>query len=180
MRGALFLIATKPVNPGLRSFVNIKTQQGKQVRFMLHKTFSDRSDMFLHCYRFWSPGHDPLPKAVVTDVFRRSIFCFLPAGDTPSSHRVPEALALGCIPVIVGPPFSFLPLPAYIPWKDVALTFYVEELDKIPPRELDTVFQGGNLKRPKPADYDLQSGEGKRGSFTHVAILLCKDLPMFR
>ena len=34
--------------------------------------------------------------------FRRSAFCLAPAGDTPTSRRVFEALAAGCVPVYMG------------------------------------------------------------------------------
>ena len=53
----------------------------------------------------------------------RSTFCPLLAGDSPSTTRLSEPILLGCVPVIVGPPWPQIPLlqTNAVPWARIAL-----------------------------------------------------------
>lgn len=58
------------------------------------------------------------------DTLLRSEFCFVPSGDTPSSRRLFDALAAGCVPIVfsdlasVGPNLPFRDL---VDWSKVAI-----------------------------------------------------------
>jgi hypothetical protein len=49
---------------------------------------------------------------------RRSLFCLCPAGDTPSSARLFDAIVSGCIPVIVSDELEF-PFEGILDYKKV-------------------------------------------------------------
>jgi hypothetical protein len=53
----------------------------------------------------------------------RATFCPLIAGDSPSTTRLSEPILLGCVPVIVGPPWPLIPLlqTGAVPWAKIAL-----------------------------------------------------------
>jgi len=46
---------------------------------------------------------------------QRSVFCIVPAGDTPTSRRLFDAIAAGCVPVIVADNIT-LPFSGFIEW----------------------------------------------------------------
>lgn len=54
-------------------------------------------------------------------LFVRSIFCLSPAGDTPSSARLFDAIVSGCIPVIVSDELE-LPFEGFIDYRKVWIT----------------------------------------------------------
>ena len=59
-----------------------------------------------------------------TRMYTQSTLCLIPAGDTPTSRRLFDAMAAGCIPVLMSPPEGYapnLPFPATIDWTKVAL-----------------------------------------------------------
>ncbi|XP_024984212.1 probable glucuronoxylan glucuronosyltransferase F8H [Cynara cardunculus var. scolymus] len=56
----------------------------------------------------------------------RSVFCLCPLGWAPWSPRLVEAVALGCVPVIIADGIR-LPLESAVPWPEISLT--VEEKD---------------------------------------------------
>ena len=61
--------------------------------------------------------------AVTEQAMLRGALCFAPAGDTPASRRLFEALAAGCTPIISRPASqwaSYLPCGAIIDWKAIA------------------------------------------------------------
>ena len=61
--------------------------------------------------------------AVTEQAMLRGALCFAPAGDTPASRRLFEALAAGCTPIISRPASqwaSSLPFGAIIDWKAIA------------------------------------------------------------
>ena len=71
-------------------------------------TFALPSDLVLFlCHKF------DLPPLVI-----RSIFCLSPAGDTPSSARLFDAIVSGCIPVIVSDELE-LPFEGIIDYRKV-------------------------------------------------------------
>ncbi|KAG7609465.1 Exostosin-like [Arabidopsis suecica] len=61
---------------------------------------------------------------------RRSLFCLCPAGDTPSSARLFDAIVSGCIPVIVSDELEF-PFEGILDYKKVAVL--VSSSDAIQP-----------------------------------------------
>lgn len=64
----------------------------------------------------------------------RSTFCLCPLGWAPWSPRLVEAVALGCIPVIIADRIH-LPFESTIPWPDISLT--IQEKDVT---HLDTIL----------------------------------------
>jgi hypothetical protein len=59
-------------------------------------------------------------KQSMADLMRRSKFCLVPSGDTPNTSRLFDALAAGCIPVIISQLVS-LPFDDIIPWHLMAI-----------------------------------------------------------
>ena len=52
----------------------------------------------------------------------RSIFCFVPRGDTPTTRRLFDAVSAGCIPVLIGDGLGYtLPFSALIPWTRIGI-----------------------------------------------------------
>ncbi|XP_020518046.1 probable arabinosyltransferase ARAD1 isoform X3 [Amborella trichopoda] len=69
-------------------------------------------------------------KAAAQDGMRRSIFCLSPAGDTPSSARLFDAIVSGCIPVIVSDELE-LPFEGLLDYRKIAL--FVSSDDAVKP-----------------------------------------------
>ncbi|CAD5171781.1 unnamed protein product [Musa acuminata subsp. malaccensis] len=59
-------------------------------------------------------------KAAAQNGMRRSLFCLSPAGDTPSSARLFDAIVSGCIPVIVSDELE-LPFEGILDYRKIAL-----------------------------------------------------------
>jgi hypothetical protein len=55
----------------------------------------------------------------------RSIFCLNPAGDTPSSARLFDAIVSGCIPVIVSDELE-LPFEGILDYRKVCICIYIK------------------------------------------------------
>jgi hypothetical protein len=60
-------------------------------------------------------------KVAAQDGMRKSIFCLSPAGDTPSSARLFDAIVSGCIPVVVSDELE-LPFEGILDYRKVNLT----------------------------------------------------------
>ncbi|GMH09112.1 hypothetical protein Nepgr_010952 [Nepenthes gracilis] len=69
-------------------------------------------------------------KAAAQNGMRKSIFCLSPAGDTPSSARLFDAIVSGCIPVIVSDELE-LPFEGIIDYRKMAL--FVSSSDALQP-----------------------------------------------
>ncbi|KAH0931653.1 hypothetical protein HID58_008770 [Brassica napus] len=69
-------------------------------------------------------------KLAAQDGMRRSLFCLCPAGDTPSSARLFDAIVSGCIPVIVSDELE-LPFEGILDYRKVAVI--VSSSDAIQP-----------------------------------------------
>lgn len=71
----------------------------------------------------------PLMATRVADIttaraYTESKLCLVPAGDTPTSRRLFDSLAAGCLPVIMAPPDDILPnlpFPSVIDWQNLVL-----------------------------------------------------------
>lgn len=62
-----------------------------------------------------------LGKAAAQDGMRKSLFCLSPAGDTPSSARLFDAIVSGCIPVIISDELE-LPFEGILDYREVNMT----------------------------------------------------------
>ncbi|KAM5557946.1 hypothetical protein ABKV19_024994 [Rosa sericea] len=69
-------------------------------------------------------------KAAAQNGMRKSIFCLNPAGDTPSSARLFDAIVSGCIPVIVSDELE-LPFEGILDYRKIAL--FVSSSDAVQP-----------------------------------------------
>ncbi|KAG6650300.1 probable arabinosyltransferase ARAD1 [Carya illinoinensis] len=69
-------------------------------------------------------------KAAAQNGMRKSIFCLSPAGDTPSSARLFDAIVSGCIPVIVSDELE-LPFEGILDYRKIAL--FVSSSDAVQP-----------------------------------------------
>ncbi|XP_021752272.1 probable arabinosyltransferase ARAD1 [Chenopodium quinoa] len=78
-------------------------------------------------------------KAAAQNGMRKSIFCLSPAGDTPSSARLFDAIFSGCIPVIVSDELE-LPFEGIIDYRKMAV--FVSSNDALRPGWLLTHLKG--------------------------------------
>lgn len=70
--------------------------RGKTVRALIAAALSFVPDTYIYCSNSITP---PMDWHESMEVYRRSVFCLVPAGDTHSSIRLSEIPWLGCIPV---------------------------------------------------------------------------------
>ncbi|KAF7137750.1 hypothetical protein RHSIM_Rhsim07G0247900 [Rhododendron simsii] len=77
-------------------------------------------------------------KEVAQDGMRKSIFCLSPAGNTPSSARLFDAIVSGCIPVIVSDELE-LPFEGILHYRKIAL--FVSSSDAVQPGWLLTFLR---------------------------------------
>ncbi|KAK1281192.1 putative glucuronosyltransferase GUT1 [Acorus gramineus] len=75
---------------------------------------------------------------------RKSIFCLSPAGDTPSSARLFDAIVSGCIPVVVSDELE-LPFEGILDYRKIAL--FVSSSDAIQPGWLVTYLKSISNKQ---------------------------------
>ena len=61
---------------------------------------------------------------------RRTVFCFLLPGDTPSSRRLSDIMIAGCIPVFLGAPWHAMPFADEIQYADFALFFRLDAFQR--------------------------------------------------
>lgn len=78
-------------------------------------------------------------KAAAQNGMRKSIFCLSPAGDTPSSARLFDAIVSGCIPVIISDELE-LPFEGIIDYRKMAL--FVSSSDALKPGWLLSYLKG--------------------------------------
>lgn len=78
-------------------------------------------------------------KATAQNGMRKSIFCLSPAGDTPSSARLFDAIVSGCIPVIISDELE-LPFEGIIDYRKMAL--FVSSSNALKPGWLLSYLQG--------------------------------------
>ncbi|KAJ4954016.1 hypothetical protein NE237_030848 [Protea cynaroides] len=77
-------------------------------------------------------------KKAAQDGMRKSIFCLSPAGDTPSSARLFDAIVSGCIPVVVSDELE-LPFEGILDYRKMAL--FVSSSDAVQPGWLITFLK---------------------------------------
>ncbi|MFS7907120.1 putative xylogalacturonan beta-1,3-xylosyltransferase [Helianthus anomalus] len=83
----------------------------RRVRTEILKKFGKNKRFYLKRHRF--DGY--------YSEIARSVFCLCPRGWAPWSPRVVEAVALGCVPVIIADEIR-LPLEAAVPWAEISVT----------------------------------------------------------
>ncbi|KAM2731046.1 hypothetical protein EV1_002222 [Malus domestica] len=77
-------------------------------------------------------------KAAAQNGMRKSVFCLSPAGDTPSSARLFDAIVSGCIPVIVSDELE-LPFEGILDYRKIAL--FISSSDAVRPGWLVTYLR---------------------------------------
>ncbi|KAK8949882.1 putative beta-1,4-xylosyltransferase IRX10L [Platanthera guangdongensis] len=83
---------------------------------------------------------------------RRSIFCLSPAGDTPSSARLFDAIVSGCIPVIVSDELE-LPFEGLLDYRKIAL--FASSMDAVQPGWLVKFLKDIDSMQVKEMQEDL-------------------------
>nr|BAK07654.1 predicted protein [Hordeum vulgare subsp. vulgare] len=83
---------------------------------------------------------------------RKSLFCLNPAGDTPSSARLFDAIVSGCIPVIISDELE-LPFEGILDYSKIAL--FVSSTDAVQPGWLVKYLRGVDGKRVREMQSNL-------------------------
>ncbi|TVU36565.1 hypothetical protein EJB05_18503, partial [Eragrostis curvula] len=83
-------------------------------------------------------------KVAAQNGMRKSLFCLSPAGDTPSSARLFDAIVSGCIPVIISDELE-LPFEGILDYRKIAL--FVSSSDAVQPGWLVKYLRGIDAKR---------------------------------
>ncbi|KAI3826451.1 hypothetical protein L1987_00499 [Smallanthus sonchifolius] len=111
----------------------------------------------------------------------RSVFCLCPLGWAPWSPRLVEAVALGCVPVIIADGIR-LPLESAVPWPEISLTVQEKDvgklagiLDYVAATNLSLIQK--RLWDPKVRRALLFHDELEDGDATwHILVALCERL----
>uniref|UniRef100_A0A9I9CIH4 Exostosin GT47 domain-containing protein n=2 Tax=Cucumis melo TaxID=3656 RepID=A0A9I9CIH4_CUCME len=93
----------------------LKRNAGGKIRAKLGGELSGADDVLIEEGTAGEGG-----KAAAQTGMRKSIFCLSPAGDTPSSARLFDAIVSGCIPVIVSDELE-LPFEGILDYRKIAL-----------------------------------------------------------
>ncbi|XP_042461092.1 probable arabinosyltransferase ARAD1 isoform X2 [Zingiber officinale] len=91
-------------------------------------------------------------KAAAQTGMRRSLFCLSPAGDTPSSARLFDAIVSGCIPVIVSAELE-LPFEGILDYRKIAL--FVSSNDAVQPGWLINFLKNMDSKQIREMQTNL-------------------------
>ncbi|KAK9732448.1 hypothetical protein RND81_04G001100 [Saponaria officinalis] len=112
----------------------LKRNAGGRIRSKLVAELSGADDVVIEEGTAGKAG-----EAAAQDGMRKSIFCLSPAGDTPSSARLFDAIVSGCIPVIVSDELE-LPFEGIIDYRKMAL--FVSSIDALRPGWLLSHLRG--------------------------------------
>jgi hypothetical protein len=100
-------------------------------------------------------------------------FCIVIAGDTPSSRRLSEVIAAGCIPVLVGVPWPALPLAPFVDYSSFAIFVRLGGQDAWLQDDDKKELEEGGAFAPDPWSAGLLSGaEGGVLELPHVRALV--------
>ncbi|KAF0892081.1 hypothetical protein E2562_013474 [Oryza meyeriana var. granulata] len=91
-------------------------------------------------------------KAAAQNGMRKSLFCLNPAGDTPSSARLFDAIVSGCIPVIISDELE-LPFEGILDYRKIAL--FVSSSDAVQPGWLVNYLRSIDAKRIREMQSNL-------------------------
>ncbi|KAF5450697.1 hypothetical protein F2P56_031026 [Juglans regia] len=111
----------------------LKRNAGGKIRAKLVAELSGARDVIIEEGTAGEGG-----KEAAQNGMRRSIFCLNPAGDTPSSARLFDAIVSGCIPVIVSDELE-LPFEGILDYRKIAL--FVSSSDAVQPGWLLTFLK---------------------------------------
>ncbi|KAK2972863.1 hypothetical protein RJ640_028391, partial [Escallonia rubra] len=111
----------------------LKRNAGGKIRAKLVAELSGAKDVVIQEGSAGEAG-----KAAAQSGMRRSVFCLSPAGDTPSSARLFDAIVSGCIPVIVSDELE-LPFEGILDYRKIAL--FVSSSDAVQPGSLLTYLK---------------------------------------
>ncbi|KAG6714662.1 hypothetical protein I3842_05G213200 [Carya illinoinensis] len=111
----------------------LKRNAGGKIRAKLVAELSGARDVIIEEGTAGEGG-----KEAAQNGMRRSIFCLNPAGDTPSSARLFDAIVSGCIPVIISDELE-LPFEGILDYRKIAL--FVSSSDAVQPGWLLTFLK---------------------------------------
>lgn len=103
----------------------LKRNAGGKIRSKLVAVLQNNKDVIIEEGSIGEVG-----KVATQTGMRSSVFCLSPAGDTPSSARLFDAIVSGCIPVLVSDELE-LPFEGILDYRKVAL--FVSSFDAIQP-----------------------------------------------
>lgn len=103
----------------------LKRNAGGKIRSRLVTVLQNNSDVIIEEGSIGEAG-----KVATQNGMRSSVFCLSPAGDTPSSARLFDAIVSGCIPVLISDELE-LPFEGILDYRKVAL--FVSSVDAIQP-----------------------------------------------
>ncbi|PWA94059.1 Exostosin-like protein [Artemisia annua] len=143
----------------------------KRVRTEIWRKYANNKRFYLKRHRF----------AGYHSEIARSTFCLCPLGWAPWSPRLVEAVALGCIPVIIADGIH-LPFESTIPWPDISLTVPEKDvahldtiLDHVASTNLSSIQK--NLWDPKVRHALLFNADVENGDATwNILVALSKKL----
>ncbi|XP_071719177.1 probable glucuronoxylan glucuronosyltransferase F8H [Rutidosis leptorrhynchoides] len=92
----------------------------KRVRTEILKKYGNDRRFYLKRHRF---------DGYLTEIVR-SVFCLCPLGWAPWSPRLVEAVALGCVPVIIADGIR-LPLESAVPWPEISVTVAEKDVGRL-------------------------------------------------
>ncbi|XP_059626850.1 probable glucuronoxylan glucuronosyltransferase IRX7 [Cornus florida] len=96
-------------------------------RFYSKRVRTDIWERYSHDRRFYLKRHR---FSGYQSEIGRSVFCLCPLGWAPWSPRLVEAVALGCVPVIIADGIR-LPFPAAVPWPEISLTVAEKDVGEL-------------------------------------------------
>lgn len=103
----------------------LKRNAGGKIRSKLGSELGDADDVIIEEGSAGEAG-----KIAAQSGMRKSVFCLSPAGDTPSSARLFDAIVSGCIPVIVSDELE-LPFEGILDYRKISL--FVSSSDAVQP-----------------------------------------------
>ncbi|KAJ1285886.1 hypothetical protein BS78_03G312300 [Paspalum vaginatum] len=125
----------------------LKRNAGGKIRSKLVEELKSAEDIIIEEGSAGAQG-----KAAAQDGMRKSVFCLSPAGDTPSSARLFDAIVSGCIPVIISDELE-LPFEGILDYREIAL--FVSSNDAVQPGWLVKYLRGINAKRIREMQSNL-------------------------
>ncbi|XP_066315255.1 probable arabinosyltransferase ARAD1 [Miscanthus floridulus] len=125
----------------------LKRNAGGKIRSKLVEELKSAEDIVIEEGSAGAQG-----KAAAQDGMRKSLFCLSPAGDTPSSARLFDAIVSGCIPVIISDELE-LPFEGILDYREIAL--FVSSSDAVQPGWLVKYLRGIDAKRIREIQSNL-------------------------
>ncbi|CAL4946907.1 unnamed protein product [Urochloa decumbens] len=125
----------------------LKRNAGGKIRSKLVEELKGAEDIVIEEGSAGAQG-----KAAAQDGMRKSLFCLSPAGDTPSSARLFDAIVSGCIPVIISDDLE-LPFEGILDYREIAL--FVSSGDAVQPGWLVKYLRRIDSKRIREMQSNL-------------------------